>query len=152
MNKTSRQNIEQPLGRILSHAGKRFLDVINEKLSTLEIERNFYALLLIEQNEGKITQQDLATMLHSDKVSLVRIIDYLCGQGYVERVTNSTDKRKYGLLLTDKAKKDIPKIKKALKEVTALAFKDLKPDQIGEFLNTLNIIKNNLTHKIDESA
>ncbi len=147
MKNTTPHIIEQPLGRIFSHTGRSFLCLINKELAHLEIERNFYALLLIEQEEGEITQQDLACLLDSDKVSIVRIIDYLSLKGYVKRVKNISDKRKYSLLLTESAKKDLPKIKKALSKVTNKAFKGLNSSQISEFLKTLNFIKNNLDKK-----
>jgi len=138
------KNIRQPLGRILSFTGRNFLYLLNAKLDNLDIERNFYALLLIEQEDGDITQQDLAEKLDKDKVSIVRIVDYLSDNGYVNRVKNVFDRRKYSLELTDKANKILPQIKKALNEVTDIAFKSLSKFQISEFCETLNIIKNNL--------
>lgn len=137
-------NIEQPLGRILSHMGRNFLCLINKKMAHLDIERNFYALLLIEQGKGKITQQELANLLNTDKVSVVRIINYLSKSGYVKRIRRITDKRKYCLLLTPKAIKDLPKIKKTLHDVTNIAYRGLSAIQITEFSKTLEIIKNNL--------
>lgn len=144
MKKSPEIYIEQPLGRFLSHTGKSFLSLLNAKLNRLDIERNFYALILIEQAEGKITQQDLANQLDVDKVSVVRIIDYLSEKRYVKRVKNIIDRRKYSLVLTDKAKREIPQIKKSLNEVTNIAFKGLKQSQITEFYKTLDKIKKNL--------
>jgi len=143
----SKNKIEQPLGRILSHVGRNFLYLINRKLPHLDIKRNFYALLLIEQGKGEITQQELANLLNSDKVSVVRIINYLSKLGYVKRIRKNTDKRKYCLLLTRKAIKDLPKIKKTLHDVTNIACKRLTPTQIEEFSKALEIIKNNLNIK-----
>jgi MarR family transcriptional regulator for hemolysin len=137
-------NIEQPLGRILSHIGKSFLHLLNAKLNHIDIERNYYALILIENTKRSITQQELAELLNTDKVSVVRIIDYLSGKGYVKRVKNVSDRRKYCLVLTSKAEKEIIVIKKVLAETTEIAFKGLKKFQITEFYNTIGIIKNNL--------
>ena len=136
--------MDPPFGRVLSLTGRRFLYLINEKLDHLDIERNFYALILIEQFGEKITQQELAGLLESDKVSVVRIIDYLSENGYVERGVNSLDKRKYRLLLTEKAKKELPEIRKAIEEVTQLAFQGLSSAQIADFKSVLTIIRNNL--------
>jgi DNA-binding MarR family transcriptional regulator len=139
-----KQNI-QPIGRILSHAGRRFLQLLNEKLGYLDIERCYYALILIDMGEGKLTQKELACQLETDKVSVVRIVDYLAGKGYVERVRSSVDHRKYCLTLTDKAKEKLPGIKKSMQEVTALAYDGLTVFQQKEFLSVLGIIKNNLS-------
>ena len=135
---------QQPLGRILSGLGKSYLQLLNTRLNYLDIERNYYALLLIELGESKITQNELACRLETDKVSVVRIIDYLASKGYVDRIKSSEDKRKYCLTLTEKAKKAIPGIKKSLSEVTSTAFEDLSEAQESAFYLTMDTIKNNL--------
>lgn len=140
----SKNKIEQPLGRILSIIGKKYLYSLNHSLNKLEIERNYYALLLIESAKGKITQQELACLLEIDKVSMLRSIDYLSEKGYINRVKNQEDKRKYSLLLTEKAKKALPEIKKAFKDINTIALCGLKESQIAEFMTSLKIIKNNL--------
>jgi len=134
----------QPLGRILSFIGKSYLHAINLRLNKLDIDRNYYALLLIESAEGKITQQDLASLLEIDKVSMLRCIDYLSGKGYIDRVKNINDRRKYSLLLTDKARKSLPEIKKAYKDINKIALNGLKELQIAELFSILSTMKVNL--------
>ena len=135
----------QPLGRFLSLTGKRFLHRLNERLSELDIERDYFALMLIEQGEGNLTQKELAHQLETDKVSVVRVVDYLSAKGYVQRVGSSVDRRKYCLTLTDKAKEVLPGIKKSMQEITATAFEGLTGAQQGEFISTLYKIKKNLS-------
>jgi len=144
LKKTPQIYIDQPIGRFLSGTGRDFLSLLNKKLSHLDIERNYYALILIEAGEGKITQQDLSIQLGTDKVSVVRIIDYLSGKGYVKRIKDTVDRRKYSLVLTNKAKKEMPNIKKALNDITNITFNGLKASQIKELYNILSVIKTNL--------
>ena len=144
MKITPDKNSRQPLGRILSRIGKLYLHLLNARLNYLDIDRNYYALLLIELGEGKITQNELACQLETDKVSIVRIIDYLAAKGFVNRVRSATDKRKYCLILTNKAKKALPGIKESLDEVTSMAFEGLDEAQESAFYLTLDTIKNNL--------
>ena len=141
------QNIQQlqPIGRILSHTGRSFLQLLNAKLNYLDIERSYYALILIDLGQGDLTQKELACQLETDKVSVVRIVDYLAGKGYVKRLKSSVDGRKYCLTLTDKAKEILPGIKKSMKEVTAVAYNGLTESQQSEFLSILGIIKDNLS-------
>lgn len=136
--------VEQPIGRILSNLGRSFLQTLNRRLLHLDIERNYYALLLIESAEGNITQQELANLLDTDKASIVRIVDYLSSNGYVKRIRNSKDRRKYSLVLTSKAKKEASKIQSAINEVTASAFKGISVSQKQIFYKTLESIKKNL--------
>jgi DNA-binding MarR family transcriptional regulator len=138
-------NFEQPLGRILSRLGKEFLATMHAKLKGLDIKRSFYALILIESGKGNITQQQLADQMHTDKVSIVRIVDYLSDIGYMKRVVNPSDRRKYSLVLTDKANKEMDRIKKALNETRSIALKGLSDIQVHEFYSTLEVIKRNFS-------
>jgi DNA-binding MarR family transcriptional regulator len=138
---------QQPFGRLLTLIGKNYLHALQVKLSDLDVERNFYALILIDEGKGKITQQELAELLESDKVSVVRIIDNLSDLGYVKREKVEADRRKYSLVLTAKAKKELPGIKTAIAEVTDLAFRGLSVNKVEEIYADLHIIKNNLNNR-----
>ncbi len=135
----------QPLGRILSHTGKSFLQLLNQKLSYLDIERNYYSLILIELGEGSLTQTGLASQLGTDKVSVLRIVDYLTAKGYIKRVKSPEDRRRYCLTLTSKAIQKLPGIKNALQEVTSAALNGLTEQQQEVFYSMLGIIRNNLS-------
>ena len=134
----------QPIGKVLSYTGKKFLMVLNEKLSYLDIDRAYYALILIEQGQENLTQNDLANQLETDKVSVARIIDYLVKKGYVQRAKSLSDRRKYYLILSERAINELPGIKNSVEAVTAIAFDGLSQSQKNEFLMTLGTIKNNL--------
>ena len=134
-----------PLGKVFTLTGKSFLHLLNEKLSYLDIDRDYYALILIEMGAGNLTQNELANKLETDKVSVVRIVDYLTDKGYVERVENDADKRKYRLTLTAKAKEALPGIKQSMQECTDRAFGGLTQNQQVEFMSLLGQIKNNLS-------
>jgi len=138
--------MQEPVGRKMDKIGRMFQVKLQEKLRHLDIDRSFYPLLLIEAGNG-ITQQELAGKLRCDKVQVVRIIDYLSSNGYVERVQSRHDKRKYELAITEKAAQLIPDIKNVLDETTSVSFKGLSQHQVEEFYNTLNKIENNLLSK-----
>lgn len=75
--------IQKPLGRIMANIGRLYLAMLQMNLSHLDIERSYYALLIIDELNGELIQQDLADILDCDKVQVVRIIDYLSSNGYV---------------------------------------------------------------------
>jgi len=118
-------------------------DIVQGNLTHLDIDRSFYPLLLIDAGNG-ITQQELARELSCDKVQVVRIIDYLSLNGYVDRVPNKTDKRKYELSVTDKARKVLPDIKKAFDELSAITMNGLTKKQKNELYTMLTMIVSNL--------
>jgi DNA-binding MarR family transcriptional regulator len=144
LNKLKNNSIEEPLGRLLSYTGKSFLSLLNARLSYLDIKRNYYALTLIEQADGKMTQQDLAALLNTNKVIVVRIVDYLAGKGYIERIKDTSDRRKYRLSITAKAKKELPGIKNSLNEVIQTALKGIEESKVKELYAILNVIKSNI--------
>jgi Transcriptional regulators len=144
--------IREPIGRIMGKISKMFLANLQRNLSHLDIERSFYPLLLIEAGGGKLTQQELANELSCDKVQVVRIIDYLSLNGYVERVQNPKDRRVYELQITDKAREVIPDIKNTIHEVSGKALQGLAPEKINELYTTIRLIeKNLLSYKINST-
>jgi DNA-binding MarR family transcriptional regulator len=148
--KTIDKPIKQPIGHITGNIHRMFLATINKNLGHIDIERFYYPVLLIESGEGNLSQQELAKKLECDKVQVVRIIDYLSENGYVKRVQNAQDRRKYGLEITEKAKKIIPDIKKAFQKANTLVLSNLPEDKINELYSTLKIIENNLSSYINE--
>jgi len=139
----SKENMKEPVERIMGKISKISQDIVRGNLSHLDIDRSFYPLLLIDAGNG-ITQQELARELSCDKVQVVRIIDYLSSNGYVERTPNKTDHRKYELTVTDKATKVIPEIKEAFDELSAITMKGLTKKQKNELYTLLTIIVSNL--------
>lgn len=140
--------IEQPLGRLLSGLGKRYLYLLRVKLQHLDIDRNYYALVIIDSQEGEITQQELALILDTDKVSIVRVIDYLSEKGYVERIQKTDDRRKHSLVLTAKAKLALPEIKKSFNEINEVALNGLSISQVTELSETIKKIKSNIKENV----
>jgi MarR family transcriptional regulator for hemolysin len=143
MNSTPEQLLPEPIGRRLDKIGKLFLSNLQVTLNHLDIERSFFPLLLIEAGNG-ITQQELARQLNCDKVQVVRIIDYLSSNGYVQRSPNKSDKRKYELIITEKAGFIIADVQNAFSQTTTMAMNGLSEIQINEFYTVLTSIENNL--------
>ena len=136
--------MKEPIYRKMDKIGKMFQAKLQNELKHLDIDRSFYPLLLIEAGNG-ITQKELADQLLCDKVQVVRIIDYLSSNGYVERIQNLTDKRKYELTITEKARLVLPDIKQALKDTTSVVVNCLSENQIDELYNLLSILELNLS-------
>lgn len=141
--------VEQPIGRMLSMLGKGYLHLLRAKLQHLDIDRNYYALVLIEAQDGTISQQELAGLLDTDKVSVVRVVDYLSVKGYVKRITQTGDRRKHYLLLTDKAKQALPGIRESINELNEKVFSGLESRHLEDFTTVIEKIKKNITENIN---
>jgi MarR family transcriptional regulator, transcriptional regulator for hemolysin len=145
MRKPAEAPIIEPVGHVASNIHRMFLTVLNTYLINMDIDRFYYPVLLIEAGNGNLTQQELAGKLGCDKVQVVRIIDYLSEKGYVIRVPNTRDRRKYGLEITEKAKNLTPEIKKAIQKANALVLNNLSGKKIDDLYSTLKIIEKNLS-------
>lgn len=139
----------QPLGRMLSVLGKGYLHLLRARLKHLDIDRNYYALVLIAIQDGDITQQELAIKLDTDKVSIVRVVDYLSEKGYINRTRKADDRRKHSLKLTDKAKDALPEIRKSFHDINEMVLEGLSGKQIEELSESISRIKNNITANIE---
>jgi MarR family transcriptional regulator, transcriptional regulator for hemolysin len=133
---------------MFSFLGKGYLHLLRTRLKHLDIDRNYFALVLIETNESEVTQQELALLLDTDKVSIVRVVDYLSEKGYVQRVQKTDDRRKHSLVLTEKAKQALPEIKKSFYEINEIVLNGLRSSQTTELSETLKKIKSNISDNI----
>ncbi|HEY8401181.1 MAG TPA: MarR family transcriptional regulator [Cytophagaceae bacterium] len=136
---------EAPLGLHFSNLAKQYLGVITKKLSHLDLERSYFTIVVIERLGGSVTQQQLGDYICKDKVSMVRIVDYLSKKGYVKRKKNKEDRREYFIELTEKAYKALPDIKTALKDANNATFKDISSEDIQTFYTVLEKLVCNLS-------
>lgn len=116
------------LGRSFGYLTKQYIGRLTAKLEGVPIQRYYYPLYLIGKHSGKICQQQLADQLLMDKVSIVRILNALTEDGYIERKVNPKDRREHLLHITKKGKPWIKAIEKALKE-TDLEFLHFLPER-----------------------
>ncbi len=133
-----------PFTKHLASIVKKYFGIVSEKLYDLDIDRAFYALIVIAESGNNITQQMLAKKLETDKVSMVRTIDYLSRKGYVKRRKNPADRREHLLEVTSKGNTILPQIRQAFLETNQEAFQGLNDAEIDSFFNCLYTIKNNL--------
>lgn len=145
MNKEKWQTGIAPLGLYFSFLTKHFAGAMVQKLSHIDLDRYFRVLVVIEQAGSGFTQQKLSDHFKINKASVVRIIDHLGRKGYVRRKVNRKDRREYFLVLTEKAKKELPAIKDALFELEQSAFKGFSNEQKNLFFQLLEQVYVNMS-------
>jgi len=97
----------------------------------------------LEEN-GILSQTELASLVFKDHPTLTRIIDILCKKGYVERVPNPSDRRSFQLLLTDDGINKVSELKPQVANIREKAWENLGQKDFEEFKRILNTIYNNL--------
>ncbi len=81
---------------------------------------------------------------------MVRVVDYLTKKGYLQRQENAADRREHLLVLTEKAKRNLPDIKKTVKKLEETALHGLSANQKEQFLRLLNQVYVNMAELPEE--
>ncbi len=137
-------NRSMPLGKLLGDLTKNYFGALSKSMEQHGIDRHFSTLVAIDHAEQKCTQQYLSDLLNFDKVTMVRIMDYLVDKKMITRTVNPADRREHLVQLTPLAKKIIPQIHKGIKEMNALAFKGLSKQNQELFYTGMAIIQKNI--------
>jgi MarR family transcriptional regulator for hemolysin len=111
-----------PLGRLLGGITKKYFGALSKKLEHHGVDRHFSILVVLDKSSEKCTQQFLSDYLQVDKVTMVRMLDYLVEKGMISRQVNPDDRREHVIKLTPKASKVLPEIAKGISEMNRIAF------------------------------
>lgn len=133
-----------PVARILSFVSKTYYGALTKELEHLDIDRHFSVLIAIENSNEKCTQQFLGEQLKIDKVSMVRVLDYLVEKNYIIRTVNPSDRREHLVSLTSKAQKVLPEIHAAVEKINRFAFQGMDKKQIECFNEVMKKMYKNL--------
>ena len=134
-----------PIGKVFTDVAKAYFGALAIQLEHTGIDRFFYTLMVINEGGGSLTQQKLSDIIKADKVTTVRVIDYLSKKGLVKREVNKNDRREHLLVLTPKANKIMPDICNALKNLENEMFAGISPSKKTEFSDCLSRIMGNLS-------
>jgi DNA-binding MarR family transcriptional regulator len=112
------------------------------------ITRAQWAVLAkVERTEG-LKQSELAEQMEMQPITLTRLIDRLCGQGWIERRSDDTDRRVNRLYLRKAARPLLGKLSGLRSELTATALQGINPADAHRLLTQLEAIKENVRNAI----
>ena len=101
----------------------------------------------LARNEG-INQAGLADLLEIKPMTLVRQIDRMEGDGWIERRPQPGDRRARRLVLTDKARPILARILDLSNEVRAESFAGLSKDDGKQLIELLRRVHGNLSDRV----
>ena len=135
----------KPIGYMLAQTFKGFKNQMASEFKCLEAGLTFeqYVILHLLNSNAVIIQQDLANHMQKDKSIIVRQIDGLLENQFVERLTNKEDKRKKNLILTKKGFDILNQMKDIASEVSGKLLTDVSPDDFVVFQKVLMKIQEN---------
>jgi MarR family transcriptional regulator, transcriptional regulator for hemolysin len=112
------------------------------------ITRAQWAVLArVERIEG-LKQTELAEQMEMQPITLTRLIDKLCDNGWIERRGDETDRRVNRLYLRKAARPLLAKLSGLRSEITTTALGGISPADANRLLTQMEAIKENLRNAI----
>jgi MarR family transcriptional regulator, transcriptional regulator for hemolysin len=116
------------------------------------ITRAQWAVLAkVERTEG-LKQSELAEQMEMQPITLTRLIDKLCDNGWIERRGDQKDRRVNRLYLRKAARPLLGKLAGLRSELTATALDGINPADAHRLLDQLDLIKENVRNAIQHPA
>ena len=116
------------------------------------ITRAQWAVLAkVERLEG-LKQSELAELMEMQPITLTRLIDRLCDNGWIERRSDETDRRVNRLYLRKAARPLLGKLSGLRSELTATALEGISPSEAQRLLTQLETIKENVRRAIQSEG
>jgi MarR family transcriptional regulator, transcriptional regulator for hemolysin len=125
-----------PIGTRTLILSKLYYGILSKNLEKLDTERYFSILYYIAKNNGKCCQQDICDSLYIDKTAMVKILDYLSKNGFIERRVNPGDRRQHYVVLSKKGEKQTKEIDKSFAAIDEQLFKNI-PEKDKERFNDI---------------
>lgn len=114
------------------------------------ITRAQWAVLAkVERFEG-MKQSELAEQMEMQPITLTRLVDRLCDNGWIERRGDETDRRVNRLYLRKAARPLLAKLSGLRSEITETALQGISPADANRLLTQLEAIKENLRNAIQD--
>ena len=112
------------------------------------ITRAQWAVLAkVERSEG-MKQTELAEQLEMQPITLTRLIDKLCDNGWIERRGDDNDRRVNRLYLKKAARPLLGKLAGLKSEITAAALEGISPTDAERLVAQLESIKENVRNAL----
>ena len=112
------------------------------------ITRAQWAVLAkVERAEG-LKQSELAEQMEMQPITLTRLVDRLCDNGWIERRSDDADRRVNRLYLRKAARPLLGKLGGLRSEITATALEGISPSDAHRLLAQLETIKENVRNAI----
>src|SRR5579863_7645233 len=116
------------------------------------ITRAQWAVLAkVERFEG-LKQSELAEQMEMQPITLTRLIDRLCDNGWIERRSDETDRRVNRLYLRKAARTLLGKLSGLRSELTATALEGISPSDAHRLLSQLETIKENVRRAVQSEG
>lgn len=138
-------DLSRQLGFLLKDTSRRYTRRFEERAQALSLTLpQCRALLHLENNEG-VSQKRLSELTELDPMTLVRILDRMEADGWVQRRFDPTDRRAHTLWLTPRSKPVLEHISHLIAETRAETLHGLSNEERNKLIELLERAHSNLS-------
>ncbi|MGH8180121.1 MAG: MarR family winged helix-turn-helix transcriptional regulator [Steroidobacteraceae bacterium] len=138
-------DLNRQLGFLLKDTTRRYTRRFEERAQAYSLTlAQCRALLHLEHNEG-VSQKRLSEVTELDPMTLVRILDRMEADGWVQRRFDPTDRRAHTLWLTPKSKPVLEHIARLITETRAETLHGLSNEERAKLIELLERVHANLS-------
>ena len=138
-------DLNRQLGFLLKDTSRRYARRFEERAQALSLTLpQCRALLHLENNEG-VSQKRLSELTELDPMTLVRILDRMEADGWVQRRFDPTDRRAHQLWLTARSKPVLEHIARLIAQTRAETLHGLSNEERVKLIELLERVHGNLS-------
>jgi DNA-binding MarR family transcriptional regulator len=146
-----RDSVEMNFFFVLAELQRMTRAYADKEAARYGITRAQWAVLAkVDRTEG-MKQSELAEQLEMQPITLTRLIDKLCDNGWIERRGDENDRRVNRLYLKKAARPLLGKLAGLKAELTATALEGISPADAHRLLSQLDSIKENVRNAIQNA-
>jgi MarR family transcriptional regulator for hemolysin len=136
------QAVREQLGPVLAEAARAWRARLDERLRPLGLSQARWIILLQLSRHGDgVAQKILAGRVGIEGPTLVRLLDRMTEDGWLERRESEQDRRSKTVHLTDKARDVIEEIRKVAATLRTELLAGAAPEELETTLRVLQHIK-----------
>jgi MarR family transcriptional regulator, transcriptional regulator for hemolysin len=136
----------KPMGSSLAPLIRAMVNPIKARLKQKGITIPFEQLIVLKvtmEHNSSLVQQDIAEIMGKDKSVILRMVDALENEGYINRVVDVNDRRRNILSLSEKGNQLIEQYSLIEKQVLIDLMDDIPENELNTFYKVIEQIKAN---------
>lgn len=132
--------IYDSFGFLFSKASQKIQEQLHPVLESKGLIPKQMGLMFAIGDRPGITQKEAGLVQQIDRTTMTQQIDHLEGLGMVRRVQNPSDRRAYGLFLTDRGSEMVSELWEHVEKAHKAVFSKLDAEQVEALRQYLLII------------
>ncbi len=138
--------LSDSLGFVIGYTRRMIMKKLNDALAESEMPltyEQFVFLLILINQDGEVTQQDMANLTGKDKSAVLRTVDILEKKGIVARSTVPGDRRKNTIVITRKCDAFFDRVIKIQSDTMDFLKEGIDPQELQTAMNVMYQIQKN---------